>query len=313
MTDFLEEKEKRNSRNFFIKVSALFILLFIVFIFNMVEMSRRDFVDIGFLDVGQGDGALIEIHNTNHNPIRVMIDTGRSSRTLISLDRFYSRDMINYLTNLILKPDIDTLILTHNDDDHIGMRCEIISKYHVQHVLISSSMNENQITKCNTSLTPNPSPTIDSVYSGDEINFRNVNFKILNPSRNQKSDDNDLGIVTLVTVNSVEDVNQKEKRILFIADINQYREQSLINIDAGQPQSSLRAIDILKVAHHGSDGSSGENFIKYTSPEISIISVGKNNYGHPSPRVIDLLTHSSSTVRRTDKEGNIILQIKSGP
>ncbi len=302
MSDFLEDKKNKNLRNFFIKICGLFILSFLVFIFSITEMTRRDFVDVSFLDVGQGDGIMIEIHSKDRNPIHIMIDTGRSSRTLTSLDKFYARDIINYFSNIILGENIDTLILTHNDDDHVGMRCEIISRYHVRHVLISPSMNESQIKKC----TPAPNSfTVDYIYTGDEINFRNVNFKILNPNHNQKGDDNNLGIVTLVTIPNAD----QNTKILFTADIDQKIETNLINKDANSTQPILKNINILKVAHHGSDGSSGENFIKYTHPKTAIISVGKNNYGHPSSRVIDLLTFASSTIRRTDKEGNITIRI----
>ena len=72
----------------------------------------------------------------------------------------------------------------------------------------------------------------------------------------------------------------------------------------------IRNIDILKVAHHGSDGSSDPIFIKYTQPKVSIISVGKNSYGHPSPRVISDLVSASSTVYRTDQEGNVIFHFE---
>ena len=64
--------------------------------------------------------------------------------------------------------------------------------------------------------------------------------------------------------------------------------------------------DILKVGHHGSDTSSSDKFIQYTSPEVAIVSCGKNNkFGHPSKSVVDTLNKYHIPIRRTDLEGTI--------
>lgn len=71
-------------------------------------------------------------------------------------------------------------------------------------------------------------------------------------------------------------------------------------------------INILKVGHHGSDTSSSEKFIQAVAPEISIISVGKDNsYGHPSQDILDRLEEIGSKTYRTDEVGNIFIEQKS--
>ena len=73
---------------------------------------------------------------------------------------------------------------------------------------------------------------------------------------------------------------------------------------------NLKNIDILKVGHHGSNTSSGINFIKTINPKYSIISVGKNNkYGHPNKEVLNNLENSK--IYRTDEDGSIIFKIKN--
>jgi len=59
------------------------------------------------------------------------------------------------------------------------------------------------------------------------------------------------------------------------------------------------------VGHHGSGGSSGEEFLKVIDPEIGIVSVGKNNYGHPTEEVLDRLEDEGVEVLRTDLLGDI--------
>lgn len=67
--------------------------------------------------------------------------------------------------------------------------------------------------------------------------------------------------------------------------------------------------DVLKVGHHGSKTSSGENFLNFVTPEMSLISVGEQNkFGHPSQIVLDRLTKLDSQLLRSDEEGAVILQ-----
>ena len=69
-------------------------------------------------------------------------------------------------------------------------------------------------------------------------------------------------------------------------------------------------VEILKVAHHGSNGSSGEDFLDKVSPEYSVISVGEGNYyGHPSLRAVKRIERTGSGVFRTDMEGDIAFKI----
>ncbi len=317
-------------RSLLYKVFTVFILLFIISVLLSVQYNRRDYTDIVFLDVGQGDGALIDIHNKNSNPVRIMIDTGKNRQVVSSIDKFYSHNIVNYLSSAIISNDIDTLILTHNDSDHIGMRCEIINRYNVKHIIISYPMSTSTILACdkdkiieNKLMNSKDLIAINYLYAGDIISIRNINLNILNPkedikpvnssiqkTKSKSNLDNRNSIVVLL-----EAYNNK---ILFTGDIDKKVEGEIVNADANPtptPNPSLkgreiRNIDILKVAHHGSDGSSDSIFIKYTQPKVSIISVGKNNYGHPSSRVINDLTAASSTIYRTDQDGNVMFHFE---
>ena len=66
-------------------------------------------------------------------------------------------------------------------------------------------------------------------------------------------------------------------------------------------------VDVLKVAHHGGRESTSENFLKIVKPEYSVISVGNNNYGHPTDEVIDRLNAVGSKIFTTQDKGDIIL------
>jgi competence protein ComEC len=90
---------------------------------------------------------------------------------------------------------------------------------------------------------------------------------------------------------------------LLASDITAATEASLL--DAGAP---LRAT-VLKVAHHGSRGSSTPEFLRAVSPRVAVISVGpRNPYGHPSPETLARLDTVGAAVYRTDRDGAVILE-----
>ena len=71
---------------------------------------------------------------------------------------------------------------------------------------------------------------------------------------------------------------------------------------------NLKDISFLKVGHHGSSTSTTKEFVDIINPKISLISVGQNNYGHPSEEVLDNLKESK--IYRTDKQGSIMFKIE---
>ncbi|MDD6879344.1 MAG: hypothetical protein PUD59_03835 [bacterium] len=92
-------------------------------------------------------------------------------------------------------------------------------------------------------------------------------------------------------------------KFMFMGDASINTENEIMN------KYNLPDIDVLKVGHHGSKTSSGEEFINEISPKYSIISVGKNNkYGHPNKEVLDNLEQSK--IYRTDIDGSVMLKIK---
>jgi beta-lactamase superfamily II metal-dependent hydrolase len=92
--------------------------------------------------------------------------------------------------------------------------------------------------------------------------------------------------------------------ILLTGDIGDQAEKTLLEM------GDLPDIDILKVGHHGSKYASTLEFLQTIKPEQAIISVGaKNSYGHPTPETLERLSKVGATVRRTDNEGSIVLDL----
>jgi competence protein ComEC len=87
----------------------------------------------------------------------------------------------------------------------------------------------------------------------------------------------------------------------------------LLTSDSGEKEESLmrdklEPVEILKVGHHGSKYSSGESFLKTIRPKAAVISVGKNQFGHPTPEVLKRLEAVGAEVLRTDEKGTIQIE-----
>jgi competence protein ComEC len=103
-----------------------------------------------------------------------------------------------------------------------------------------------------------------------------------------------------------QDVN--EDSLVLLLEFGDF--QALFAGDAGFPAESamaghLRPVDVLKVGHHGSRGSTGDGWLTALAPKVAVVSVGRNDYGHPSPAALARLAAHGVAVHRTDLEGPV--------
>jgi len=103
-----------------------------------------------------------------------------------------------------------------------------------------------------------------------------------------------------------EDVN--EDSLVLLVEYGDF--QALFAGDAGFPAESamlgrVRRVDLLKVGHHGSRGSTGDTWLDALQPAVAVISLGRNDYGHPAPATLGRLASHAIAVHRTDREGTI--------
>lgn len=250
------------------KIAICFIIFF--YLYNYYSLVPR----IYFLDVGQGDSALIRIKNKN-----ILIDTGGS------YNQNNSEEYITFFKSVGAKK-INYMFLSHGDFDHAGNAKGIIDKFMVEKIYINKyKMTSSEKEVCYKGCK--------KIGENKIINIAKTKFYILNPKYNLNENDNSL--VIYFTLNN--------KNILFMGDASEVVESRLIN------EYNLEKIDILKVGHHGSKTSSSKKFINEINPVYSVISVGENNrYGHPNKETINNL--SKSQIYRTDRDGSIMFKIK---
>lgn len=229
---------------------------------------------LGFYDVGQGDSSYIY-----HKGTYIQIDTGGSA--------FSSLNPGEIVTTRAIQQrglNIDALIISHFDMDHMGGLSSLLKEDLVK-LVIGKNDKENVETI-------EEIKSVSKFYEpkeGDVLNLSNdLSLRFFNTENFDNSNDSSLIVL----------VEYKGKKILYTGDASSEIEDSYRH---------LGPIDILKVSHHGSDSSTSQEFISSMDPEYSVISVGENSYGHPSPRVVQTL--EPSNVLRTDQEGEILFII----
>lgn len=257
-----------------------FIYIVIITIISLlIPSGKNNYFSIHTIDVGQGDSILIQTPNSKN----ILIDGGdNNSHHIVS----------NYLKKKKVK-NIDYIIATHFDSDHIGGLDNIIDKFKVSRIYApnykcSTESYKNLINSCS-----NKNLDLQYLKQGDLINIEdNINLTVLSPSYIQE--ENNLNSIVFK-------IDYKNKSFLFTGDAEANNEINIIN------SYDMSDIDFIKIGHHGSSSSTTEEFIKEVSPDIAVISCGyKNQYGHPHKSTLDTLDDNNVLTYRTDILGNIV-------
>lgn len=230
-------------------------------------------LSITFLDVGQGDCAVLETHERTF-----IIDTGKTGKELESYLRFRGKNTV------------DAIILTHADKDHSGGFQRILKKFQVREIWDNGLLLYPQGLGI----------PIRNLVRGVAISSHGIEMLVLHPykgfySTSEDRDGNEHSLVITVK-------GRKGNSLLLTGDIEEEAEYDLLHL--GKWLKS----DAIKISHHGGRHSTSEDFLNAVSPRIAIISVGRGNpFGHPHDEVIERLERRGIIIYRTDRDGAIKL------
>ena len=264
------------------------LLLLVVLVLHPLSSGRSvRTLRIDFLDVGQGDSALV----TMPDGTTLLVDGG--GNPMDSARRIGETVVSEYLWWRGLS-NVDYVLPTHADADHIDGLNDVLKNFSVRATLIARHpADDPEFAKFAQTLaqTNTPSETIDA---GDVMKFGDVSVSVLwPPAGGGKSTNND-SVVLLIRYG--------ERTILLTGDIEEAAERSLL-----ASQQALHA-DLIKVPHHGSKTSSTEGFVIATKPQLAIISVGRNSrFGHPHKEVVERWRSNGATVFTTGNSGTITI------
>ena len=266
---------------------AFFVLLGLGFLNILAwsilfEINKPRLLEVNFFDVGQGDAILI-VSPQKH---QILIDGGPNSTILEKLAKslpFYDKSL-------------DLIILTHPERDHLAGLIEVLKSYKVDYILWTGATRETAEYQEWQKLIEKEGATIKIAKIGQKIKAGKVYFDIFSPLENLEGkvvkDSNNTSIIARLVFG--------ENSFLFTGDVYKSEENKLIEREIEIDS------DILKISHHGSKTSSDEEFIMKVSPEIAVISVGRENkYGHPHLATLETLNKYSIKILRTDLDGDI--------
>ncbi|SNY67392.1 DNA internalization-related competence protein ComEC/Rec2 [Bacillus subtilis] len=289
--------EKRSLSQLMVTGGICCTVMFLLFIYPCLSSEG----EVDMIDIGQGDSMFV---GAPHQRGRVLIDTGgtlsyssepwREKQHPFSLGE---KVLIPFLTAKGIK-QLDALILTHADQDHIG-EAEILLKHHkVKRLVIPKGFVSEPKDEKVLQAAREEGVAIEEVKRGDVLQIKDLQFHVLSPEAPDPASKNNSSLVLWMETGGMS--------WILTGDLEKEGEQEVMNVFP-----NIKA-DVLKVGHHGSKGSTGEEFIQQLQPKTAIISAGKNNrYHHPHQEVLQLLQRHSIRVLRTDQNGTIQYRYKN--
>lgn len=241
--------------------------------YAILVVSEKKELSVTFVDVGQGDSAVIELPDRK----TIVVDTGRTGRETAAFLKFLG------------KKEIDALVLTHCHPDHTGGMEYLMKKFNVKELW------DNGRIVYPPELHINASHRI--LERGDIVEEAAYRIAVLHPykefytlSEDRYSEENSSSLVLKVT--------GKKRSFLFTGDIEEEAEEDIANLKAWLPS------DVMKIPHHGSKTSGSDVFLEEVHPSIAVISVGRgNSFGHPNQEFLMKLENKS--IFRTDQDGAV--------
>lgn len=254
---------------------------------NAETKAVKGLLDIYTLDIGQGDAHLL------------LID---GKYTLIDTADVEHREFIVAKLKSMGVTELENVILTHTDSDHIGGFWAIAQNFKINHVYDNGYPAKSSVYKTYSKTLEDKQIPSTTLRKGDIVKLGEAEFIVYAPweepimSKAGKMDANNNSIVGKLVFGKFS--------MLFTGDAAKLEEDRLI-----KEQNTQMFSRILKVGHHGSSGSSTKDFIRSIRPESAVISVGVNNdYGHPTSQTLDRLSEENVKVYRTDQMGVIHIQ-----
>jgi competence protein ComEC len=256
-----------------LKRPLFWLALLLILVWTALFSLPDNKLHLVFCDVGQGDAILISYQKT-----QILIDGGPDNRVLSCLSRhlpFWDRRL-------------EVVMLTHPEEDHFGGLIDVIKRYNVNYFVVNSLEKKSTSFEAFYRLVLGRKSSVYSPKAGEKIKIGALELLILWPREKlYVTELNDNSIVLKLAFGHFS--------ALLPGDLSTKFENQL----------DLTPVEVLKVAHHGSQYSTSEEFLEKVKPILAVISVGKNSFGHPSPEVIDRLNNLAVNVLRTDQNGEI--------
>ena len=278
---------------------GLTAVLGVVIILHPFSAPRADGkLKLDFLDVGQGDSALVTFPNGE----TMLVDGGGRPDYRDDDERDFEPDVPRIGESVVSEflwekgySRLDYIVATHADADHIQGLIDVAKNFQIGTVLIGNMQIGNAEFDELLGVVESREIPFATVGLGDELLIGGTRVEISNPSNGSSSggSTNNSSVVMKISYGS--------RAFLLTADIERETEAELLRAATVDLRS-----DVIKVPHHGSRTSSTENFVARVRAEIAVISVGRTSpFGHPHPEVVSRWRNSGVQVVTTGEKGTI--------
>jgi len=254
---------------------------------------------VSFPDVGQGDCALIELPGGQ----TILIDGGGTRDNRFDVGR---RVLAPWLWNKGIRR-LDLVVLSHPHPDHMNGLIAILKKFDVamvwesgldtdlpRHDEFSAAIRNRTIGHCLVSADEPP-----MMLGGATISVLHPRKGFDAHDRQAYAAENNRSLVV--------QIKSEDGTFLFTGDIGIEAERDILRTMPGLK------VDLIKVPHHGSKSSSGEDFVSQIRPEVAVVTVGRGNqYHHPTDEVLARYEKIGSLICRTDLDGAVTIAANKG-
>lgn len=284
--DILKFNAKYAARIFAVLVFAAAAAAYCVIAYSKTGtvMPTAELIDgrptFRFIDVGQGDCTLVTYRGE-----AVLIDSGTSMNSASASEYIKA-----------YAPHIDYFIITHPHEDHMGGCESVLRTADVDCLVLSTLTTSEEFYTGAIEAAEERGCEIMYLDEGCTLDTGNITVTIHDVFEYFSDDFNNSSLFVTVEADNT--------KLLVTGDAEEGEEEY-----AADKFGAILDCDILKIGHHGSRTSTSERFLDAALPGVAVISCGKNNsYGHPSHEIVKRLGERGIEVRRTDKEGNIVLR-----
>lgn len=267
-----------------------------VMVLSCAVLFRRQYPEFSLtaLDVGQGDCLVL---NRGGN-LCYLVDGGSSSEKNAGKYR-----ILTYLKQQGIGT-VEGIFLTHPDEDHMNGILELLemiagreTSLTVKQIFLPEWMKESEEERPVREGAARAGVPVRYLKRGDGLTAGELRVKVLYPPEGEMVSGNEGSLTLLVSYGAFD--------ALLTGDLEGKGETEAAEL-AGQ-------CDYLKVAHHGSKNSTGEQFLEATAPKICVISAPERSlYGHPHPEVLERMENAGGDWYQTGLEGAVTAEVRDG-
>lgn len=246
-----------------------------------IEKSSLDELKVHYINAGQADATLFEFADESEE-YTILYDTGDWNKT----------DVVDYLSNEGIT-ELDLVIVSHPDADHIGQLDKVIDQFEVGEVWMSGNTTTSDVFARSLKAIQENEVGYYEPRAGDQFDIGPLKIEIIYPVELTGNTNAD-SISMMVSYGEID--------FMFTADAGKAQEIEMVN--SGKNVNA----EILSLGHHGSNTSSESAFIDAVSPEVAIYSAGvDNSYGHPHKEVTSMIKDKGIELYGTDVYDTILV------